>query len=54
VLGSFAVMLRQASFFALVEYEKSTLPQQKNRLPCLTAKLLQHRQVQNSPLPKEQ
>jgi hypothetical protein len=35
-------MLRQASFFALVEYEKSTLPQPKNRLPRLTAKSLQH------------
>ena len=42
MLGFFAVMLRQASFFALVEYEKSTLPQQKIRLPCLTAKFLQH------------
>jgi|GEM_PF-6272731 hypothetical protein len=42
VLGYFAVILRQASFFALVEYEKSTLPQQKTRLPCLTAKFLQH------------
>ena len=28
VLGYFAVMLRQASFFALVEYRKSILPQQ--------------------------
>jgi hypothetical protein len=44
VLGSFAVMLRQASFFALVEYEKSTLPQQKIRLPRLTAKSLQHQE----------
>jgi len=35
VLGYCAVMLRQASFFALVEYRKSILPQQKIRLPCL-------------------
>jgi len=42
VPGSFAVILRQASFIALVEYHKSILPQQKIRLPCLTAKFLQH------------
>jgi hypothetical protein len=42
VLGSFAVMRRQAAFCALVEYHKSVLPQQKNRLPCLTAKFFQH------------
>jgi len=35
VLGHFAVMLGQASLFALVEYHKSILPQQKSRLPCL-------------------
>jgi len=51
VLGYFAVMLRQASFFALVEYRKSILPQQKIRLPCLTAKFLQPLPTHNSPLP---
>jgi hypothetical protein len=36
---NFAVILRQASFFAPVEYQKSTLPSQKTRLPRLTANL---------------
>ena len=36
-LLQFAVILRQASFFAPVMYGKSTLPSQKIRLPCLTA-----------------
>ena len=52
VSGYFVVMQRQASFFALVEYRKSILPQQKICLPCLTAKVLQHLPTQNSPLPK--
>ena len=42
VLAHFGMMLRQASFFVEVEYEKSTLPQQKIRLPRLTPNCIQY------------
>ena len=38
LLGYFAVMLRQATFAALVTYRKSMLPSPRTCLPCLTAK----------------
>jgi hypothetical protein len=37
VVPQFAVILRQALFLPLVMDEKSPLPSEKPRLPCLTA-----------------
>ena len=50
VLAQFGVMLRQASFFVEVEYEKSTLPQQKIRLPRLTPNCIQYHIAQTEPV----
>ena len=50
VLAHFGVMLRQASYFVGVEYEKSTLPQQKIRLPRLTPNCIQYHIAQTEPV----
>jgi len=51
VLTHFGVMLCQTSFFVGVEYHKSTLPQQKIRLPRLTPNCIQYLIAQTEPVP---